>query len=63
MLATSHPRLFSGVLLGAANSWIPATALLIVWMRRKLRELNGSVAPRSTTRFEYRSKATFLGLP
>lgn len=62
-LATSHPRVFTAVLLGAANSWIPATALLAIWMRRKLRELNASAPPRSTTTFEYRSKATFLGLP
>ncbi|HWV98797.1 MAG TPA: sigma-70 family RNA polymerase sigma factor [Candidatus Acidoferrum sp.] len=62
-LATSHPRLFTGVLLAATNSWIPATALMFVWMRRRLRGLNASVARRSTTTFEYRSKATFLGLP
>src|SRR4029077_4427939 len=62
-LATSHPRLFTGVLLAATNSWIPATALMAVWMRRRLRGLNASVARRSTTTFEYRSKATFLGLP
>ena len=62
-LAMSHPRWFTGVLLGAANSWIPATALLIIWMRRKLRELNASAAPRSRSTFEYRSQAAFLGLP
>ena len=62
-LAISHPRLFTGVLLGAANSWIPATAAMIIWMRRRLRELNGPGAPRPRNIFEYRSKAAFLGLP
>jgi hypothetical protein len=66
-LVISHPRLFTGVLLAAVNSWIPATGLLIIWMRRRLRELTGSTAtqaarrPRST--FEYRSKASLFGLP
>jgi RNA polymerase sigma factor (sigma-70 family) len=66
-LAVTHPRLFSGVLMGAANSWIPATGLMVLWMRRSLRELNGpaagNAARRSRTTFEYRSKASFLGLP
>jgi RNA polymerase sigma factor (sigma-70 family) len=66
-LAMSHPRWFTGVLLGAVNSWIPATGLLMIWMRRRLRELNGSagvqaeVRPRTT--FEYRSRASLFGLP
>jgi RNA polymerase sigma factor (sigma-70 family) len=63
-LAVSHPRFFTGVLLVALNSWIPATGLLIIWMRRKLRELNGSGGtPRSRNTFEYRSKASLFGLP
>jgi RNA polymerase sigma factor (sigma-70 family) len=66
-LANSHPRLFTGVLLTAVNAWIPATGLMIIWMRRQLREMNGSAAgqatQRSRTTFEYRSKAAFLGLP
>ena len=65
-LAISHPRLFAGVLLGAVNSWIPAAGLLILWMRSRLRELNATAAPatpRSASAFEYRSKASLLGLP
>jgi len=66
-LAASHPGLFTGVLLGVVNSWIPATALLIIWMRGRMRELNGSTSvqtgPGSRTTFEYRSRACLLGLP
>jgi RNA polymerase sigma factor (sigma-70 family) len=63
-LAVSHPRFFTGVLLVVVNGWIPATGLLIIWMRRKLRELNGSPGtPRSRNTFEYRSKASLFGLP
>jgi RNA polymerase sigma factor (sigma-70 family) len=66
-LAMSHPRLFTGVLLVVVNGWIPATGLLIIWMRRKLRELNGPTVQRAASRgrttFEFRSQTRFLGLP
>ena len=66
-LATSHPRFFTTALLVVVNSWIPATALLLIWMRRKLRELNGSpgarAASRARTTFEFRTRASLLGLP
>jgi hypothetical protein len=63
-LATSHPRLFTGTLLVMVNAWIPATGLLIIWMRRKLRELNGPrSASRGRTTFEFCSQTRFLGLP
>jgi RNA polymerase sigma factor (sigma-70 family) len=65
--ATSHPGLFAGVLLVVVNSWIPATAFLIAWMRRKMRVLNAShsvpTGPSPRTTFEYRSEACWLGLP
>src|SRR6266566_2191009 len=69
-VAVSHPALFSGVLLGFANAWIPATALLILWIRRKVRELNASgshlqtgAALKTATVIEYRTKTCLVGLP
>ncbi len=69
-VAVSHPALFSGVLLGFANGWIPATALLILWIRRKVRELNASgshlqtgAALKAATVIEYRTKTCLVGLP
>jgi len=69
-VAVSHPALFSGVLLGFANGWIPATALLILWIRRKVRELNASgshlqtgAALKTATVIEYRTKTCLVGLP
>jgi RNA polymerase sigma factor (sigma-70 family) len=70
-LAASHPALFAGLMIGVVTSWIPATALLLLWTRRKLRELNaasggnagGAAASKSLASFEYRSKTSLFGLP
>jgi RNA polymerase sigma factor (sigma-70 family) len=69
--AVSHPSLFAGLMIGTVTSWIPATALLIIWTRRKVRELNadstatspGVSASQTATAFEYRSHACLFGLP
>lgn len=70
-LADSHPALFAGLMIGVVTSWIPATALLVLWTRRKLHELKaaspvqaGATAnPKTVSPFEYRSQASLLGLP
>jgi len=70
-LAVSHPVLFGGLMIGVVTSWIPATALLVLWMRRKLRELNAAASASSAsaatskpvTAFEYRTKTRLFGLP
>jgi RNA polymerase sigma factor (sigma-70 family) len=68
--AVSHPSLFAGLMIGTVTSWLPATALLIIWTRRKVRELNDSAATnpsvsisRAGTAFEYRTRACLFGLP
>jgi RNA polymerase sigma factor (sigma-70 family) len=68
-LAASHPGLFRGFMIGTVTSWIPATAMLLVWTRRKLRQLNrpgqaqAGNAACSRPVFEYRTRACLLGLP
>jgi RNA polymerase sigma factor (sigma-70 family) len=69
-LATSHPDLFTGVIITVLLGWIPAIAVFIAWARRRVRELDKPIRStplandsRSTPVFEYRSKACLLGLP
>jgi RNA polymerase sigma factor (sigma-70 family) len=70
-LAASHPALFAGLMIGVVTSWIPATALLLLWTRGKLRELNaafpafagGLATSKTVSAFEYRSKTCLFGLP
>lgn len=70
-LAVSHRALFAGLMLAVVTSWIPATALLLLWTRRKMRELKATLpahagnltTSRTGSAFEYRSKACLLGLP
>lgn len=70
-VAATHPALFAGLMIGVVTSWIPATALLLRWMRARLRELNNASAARgevgtgsnTASVFEYRSRACLFGLP
>jgi hypothetical protein len=70
-LAASHPALFAGLMIGIVTGWIPATALLVLWTRRKLRELNmacladagGVASSKALSAFEYRTRACLFGLP
>ncbi|HLH56820.1 MAG TPA: sigma-70 family RNA polymerase sigma factor, partial [Verrucomicrobiae bacterium] len=70
-LKNSHPNIFAAALIAGALAWVPSVGLLLVWSRRRLRELdkaNGvsaSVPGRSARAplFEYKSDATLLGIP
>src|SRR5262249_31549039 len=70
-VAASNPALYAGFIIGVVTSWIPAAALLYVWARRRLRELTprapnllpGAGGHPSSRVIEYRSPASFLGLP
>jgi RNA polymerase sigma factor (sigma-70 family) len=65
-VAVSHPGLFAGVIFCLVTSWIPGIAIFLLWTRKVLRELQSqtvSVSSSKTTVFEYRSRATLLGLP
>jgi len=70
-VSVSHPAMFAGLMIGVVTSWIPATALLLLWTRRELRELKAVAAvsaadvtrARAKSAFEYRSQACLLGLP
>jgi RNA polymerase sigma factor (sigma-70 family) len=65
-VAVAHPGLFAAVIFTIATAWIPAIGLFMLWTKKMLRELQSSEAPTAhptTTVFEYRSRATLLGLP
>ncbi len=65
-LAESHPGVFAGIIFGAVLAWIPAIALLLVWIRRTARELNaapGAATSKAKRLFEYRTKTCLFGLP
>jgi RNA polymerase sigma factor (sigma-70 family) len=69
--AASHPALFAGFVIGVVTSWIPAAAILWLWARRRLSQLNphegqavaGGLGIRTSAPIEFRSRASFLGLP
>lgn len=66
--AIAHPALSSVLLTGVSTLWIPAVAGLLLWTRRRIRELTGLSTARGSAEarpavFEYRSKARLAGLP
>jgi RNA polymerase sigma factor (sigma-70 family) len=62
-LATSHPGWFAVLAITVTSSWIPAAVLLLIWTKRNLRDGPEIGTPETGTVCEYRSRASFLGLP
>jgi RNA polymerase sigma factor (sigma-70 family) len=67
--ATSHPKLFSWVVIAITISWIPAAALLLVWASQAFRGRDDTLSipahagSCSSPAFEYRSRLALLGWP
>jgi RNA polymerase sigma factor (sigma-70 family) len=63
-LATSHPGWFVALTIAVTLSWVPAVSLLLLWAKRNLHNPPATPAEATpATAFEYRSKASLLGLP
>jgi hypothetical protein len=68
--AASHPSTYSGLIFACMIAWIPATAGLVLWIKRRSSRLTRLVSqsskvpvPSSTRKYEYRTSACLLGLP
>jgi RNA polymerase sigma factor (sigma-70 family) len=68
--AISHPSMYTGLIFACMSAWIPATAGLVFWIKRRSSQLTGLVSrsdqtpvPSSTRKYEYRTSTCLLGLP
>jgi hypothetical protein len=67
--AASHPSTFASLIFACVTAWIPATAGLVFWIKRRSSQLSSVVSkahqvpvPTSTRKYEYRTSACLLGL-